>query len=416
MRYVLILMMVFFSCHSPKTSAPAVIERSHASQPAWVSQVPKALGQMCFMGLSSGCMDKAKALDAALNNARKEAASYMGVLVKGKFKQLIREEVRDGMESYGHQVESETKTTVNALIEKAEQAEAPYWIRYEDLTYDCRVLIRVKKENLDPVKALTRALRRAAARSNNPRDRVRLMDNLLILSLHDSHALYVKARAHGELGEKAKARAAYETLISWNKSPILDLRKLYLKAGLPFPEGAPEKENLEEVLFGLKPHWEELIARLIQQGELRANPSMFRLKTNRSVYHKSQYDEQATPILMTLVCPDGKTRWASVFWISKEGICQVNGAAPLPDKTNEPKRWAYPIDGPEGEVILLALASKDKNMVSFQDADLSFERIIRRDQVEKQRNREEILRLESFVDMVEKRAFVSAITRFAIQP
>jgi len=370
-----------------------------------------------FPGLASARASEDEARQAAQADAHEQAAAYMETHVRSEFRQFVRDRLSGGEEFYGKVVELETQTVVSSLLRGAERAARPWVVRYSDGTYDCTVLRGVPEKNLNPIISLIRGLRLASARDGSPAATLKYMEGILSLFTHDKLAQFNKARALEKLGREVEALVAYEELRRWNDGPDLDLPQLYTTADLPVPPSAPASENLDEIIFGLKPHWENLTGRIMKVAENRRNASLVEIFLNRHKFYASAYGEDEYPIHVKLSCPDDRPRWAVLFAVTDEGIGQVNLSAPRPDRI--PEIWEFPLSNRNGKVVLLAFASEDSNTVAFSDLDTASE-IVSRDKIRNDKDRKEIARLEKFVRLIEDRAeggsLVAAIDSFVQEP
>ena len=148
---------------------------------------------------------------------------------------------------------------------------------------------------------------------------------------------------------------------------------------------------------------------------------MFSIRVNKQTFHASEYREGAHPLHITMHCPDGEERWLSWFWMDEDGICQVNSDAPASDprKVSEFRTWSMPIDCPHGEVLLLAVASKDKEALDFSEINAAFAgKVISKKKILEDKDRDEIARLEALVRLMEKRSesLVFATVGFTVKP
>jgi hypothetical protein len=435
-RIFLLLLLLCGACQSTQDQAKPIappdppeqiVERS-GPKPSWTARgtyldpADRNRGYRFFTGLSTGQTDLVEAEESALLQARRSAADFICTHIKSEFSQLVRNKVVGGNVSFLEVINVDTQATVDSLIEGAERAGKPYWVRYSDGTLECHALIRVPEKNLDPIRSLLRAFRRKGAGATDREERLGYMENILTLSLHDLHAQFIKSRCLEQLGRTAEALLSYKTLWEWNEGPDLDLTRLYGDARLPVPAGCPATVDLESIVFRLTPHWKDLTARLVNVAEKRANGNMFVMRTNEAEFHLSQRKEGETPLMVTLSCPDNHERWCSFFWIDSEGLCQVNNDAPLPVRLSGPLRLAYSLENLPGEVILIGFASRDKDTVDFSKMNTAFtEGQISRDKIEREKDNAEILRMDYLVRLIERYdleadSFVSALVRFTIKP
>ncbi|MBU0756045.1 MAG: hypothetical protein KJ645_12955, partial [Planctomycetes bacterium] len=213
-----------------------------------------------------------------------------------------------------------------------------------------------------------------------------------------------------------------KTLKEWNNNPALDLGRLYADAGLPMPPGSPEKEDLDKILFRLTPHWENLIHRVRTLAEQRSNPALFQMKVNQTAFFRSNSNQGAEPLQITLKCPDNRSRWIALFWIDEDGLCQVNPSAPLPDPIEGSKTWAFPLECPNGEVLLIGLVSGDQQALDFSGQDTAFaDDMILKDKITSLSDPNEVDRLDRLIRCIKEQAapsdgFAAAMAQCVVSP
>ena len=174
----------------------------------------------------------------------------------------------------------------------------------------------------------------------------------------------------------------------------------------------------------MKPHWDDFTAGIVTLTGNNFNVGRFTMRVNQQSFHISEYLEGARPLQITMQCPDGEARWIAWFWMDADGICQVNSGAPGPDPKTvaAPRSWALSLDCPPGEVVLLAIASKNKEALDFSEIDAAFsDKVISRKKVIEDKDQDEIVRLEALFRIIEDRArkldsFLMATTRFTVKP
>jgi len=406
---------------SRRAPAPRVpVETAPGQRPAWIEKGvfrdPSTPGYRFFTGFSSGRKSKSEAREAALADARGQAAEYMATRVESVFDKKVSSLIERNRESYRERIESDTRTEAVALLEGSEPTGAPYWIRYSDGTFEYHVLIRVPEKNLDPVRALVRSLRRAGALSKDPAERAAFMEGILALLPGDRLALYTKARALETSGRPGDALFALEELKRLNRDPSLDLAALAREGGVAPPAGAPSSIDLDGLVFELTPHWENALEKIRALAENRENRSVFAARLNAGVFRRSDFGPREKPVQARFTRPAGKPWHYLLFWIDGEGIFQANAKTPRPDRVPDIGAIRMPLGTTNGKVTLLFLAAADPKALDLGGLDLDGFRGkgILKEKIAGKKDRAELNRLEAFLSRLEEmtraggKVFVSA--------
>jgi len=247
------------------------------------------------------------------------------------------------------------------------------------------------------------------------------MDGILSFSLHDKHAQYVRGDALRKLERNIEAYAAFKKLKESNKASTLDMQCLYGDADLPMPKGSPKSVELDEILFYLTPHWDNLTIELAALADDIENRSGFKLIVNKSRFRKSEYKENDTPVKIEACLPDGHPRWVSFFWIDEGEIAQINEGAPIPNEFIDDMKsgWPYQLQAPEGDVTIVGFASTNKELVDFSDIDIAFENALTREKIEEDQDKDAIKKLEDLIALIKESAatgsLIGAVERFKIE-
>ncbi len=380
-------------------------------KPSWLEKTgsfkdPADPGFRFFQGDRSGCKSIDEAMEAALADARYEAAAYMGIHVKSEFTDTVRERIKDKKHEYSEVIDSLTETTVNKLLERSEKA-GDWWEMYNDNTFDGHALLKIPEENLDPLRSLARGLREAAIRAESAQKRLNFIECVLSINIRDCHALYVKAKAFESLGRRGDALHAFKELKRVNKGPTLDMDELYREIGTRSPYPPSTRINLDEEIFTLTPHWDEAMAELIKLESDRRNESLFSVTLNRTGFRRSDYGEFAEPVIARFACPEGRETFYSFFWIDEDGLAQANESAPGPDEVPSfPSSIQFSLGTCSGKVTLLFVASKSPEAVDFSMLDTTGYdgKGISKKKVETAKDRAETNRLYEFISLLKNKA------------